>query len=293
MLNKLYYRLLLCFIYPLAWLPKQVLFGLAWVFYVFVYYLFPYRKSVVYTNLARSFPEKNYREIKKLTRQYYRFFADIFFENLYLLGSPVKKMKKNITFENSDLLQRYVDEGKSVVLMAGHYGNWEYLATLFIFFHTDFKIAYKEQHGVSDLLMKRIRQHLRAGQIIPMQHLLKYMLTHKHDPHFYVFIADQAPMHSPAGWTTFLNQETLFFNGAEKAAAHLDLPVVYVELMRKGRCRYHYTFTTVCERAKDLPEHDVTHRFAALLEESIRKHPPYWLWSHKRWKRRKDHRLSE
>lgn len=287
MVNKIYYRLLLCMLYPLAWLPKRILFVFADVFYLLACYVIQYRKAVIYTNLARSFPEKNYGEVKEMARQYYRFFADIFFENLYLLGTSAKKMKKMISVENAALLQKYSDEGKSVVVMLGHYGNWEYFSALFTFFDYDFKIAYKEQKGAFDLLMQKIRQHFRAGQIIPMQHLLKYMLTHRNEQHVYVFIADQAPPLSPTGWTTFLNQETQFFNGAEKAAAHLDLPVVYVEFLRKGRCRYHYVFTSICERAGGLPEHEVTHQFAALLEESIRRHPQYWLWSHKRWKRRR------
>ncbi len=291
MFTAIGYWLLLCIIYPLAWLPKRILFVLADCFYFFIYYLLPYRKSIVYTNLARSFPEKNYREIKRIARQYYRYFADMFFENLYMLGTPAKKVKRLVSFENIELPERYLKEGKSLVLIAAHYGNWEYIGTLGLFLHP--MIAYKEQLGVSDLLMKKIRRHFNNDQIIPMQHLLKFMLTHRKEQRTYIFIADQAPSLSATGWTTFLNQETVFYNGAEKAAAHLDLPVIYLEILRKGRGQYHLTFSSICERAGELPEHAITHTFAGLLEESIQRHPQYWLWSHKRWKRRRDSRLSE
>lgn len=285
MMENIRYWLLLCIIYPLAWLPKRVLFLFADIFYFIVYYLIPYRKSVVCTNLSRSFPEKSYGEIKQLAKQYYRYFADLFFENIYLLGASPEKLLGSTSFENMELLKNYYEEKKSVVVITGHYGNWEYMSLLFFFFK--FKIAYKEQKGAVDRLMKHIRSRFRDDQLIPMQQILRYMLTHKEEQRIYVFIADQSPTDKSKCWTTFLHQDTNFFGGAEKMAAHLDLPVVYMEILRKGRASYHFSFSSICETPKELPEHEVTIRFAALLEDAIKRNPQYWLWSHKRWKHKR------
>jgi KDO2-lipid IV(A) lauroyltransferase len=285
MIVKIRYWLLLSIIYPLTWLPKKVLFLFADIAYFIVYYLIKYRKSVVYINLSRSFPEKSYAEIRLLAKQYYRYFADLFFENIYLLGASSKKAAKIISFDNVELVENYCKEGKSLVLVTGHYSNWEYIVILTIFFNL--KVAYKEQKGAFDRFMKRIRLRYSEDQIIPMQHIMRYMLTHKEEQRLYVFIADQSPTDKSKCWTTFLHQDTNFFEGAEKMATHLDLPVVYLELSRKGRAAYHFSFTSICENPKELPEYEVTLRFAALLEKSIKQHPQYWLWSHKRWKRRR------
>ncbi|MDR2450106.1 MAG: lysophospholipid acyltransferase family protein [Prevotellaceae bacterium] len=282
MLTNLLYGLLLCLLYPLAWLPRRVLFILSDVMYFFFYHILNYRKSVVYTNLARSFPEKSYSEVKSIAKQYYHFFADLFFENIKTLGVPAKKASAYIMFENAGLITGYTQRGQSTVWVLGHFGNWEYLNFAGLLFNL--KIAYKPQHGAVDKLMKRIRTHYLKHIIIPTQHISRYMLTHQDEHASYVFIADQSPSSSSKAWTTFLHQDSLFFEGAEKLATRLNLPVFYVEMLRVARGKYKVVFTEICDDPKSLPEFEITRRFAALLEQSINRNPPYWLWSHKRWK---------
>ena len=284
-MTNIAYCLLLCVIYPLAWLPKRVLFLFADISYFLLYYLIKYRKSVIFINLSRSFPEKSYAEIKTLTKRFYRYFADLFFENIYMLGTSKKKMLKTVSFSNAELLENYGKEGKSVVMLTGHYNNWEYIGLLTHFFN--FKIAYKEQKGPFNRLMKRMRTRFSDSCIIPTQQIMRYMLTHRDEQRLYLFIADQSPTDKSKSWTTFLHQDTNFFEGAEKMATHLDLPVVYLELSRKGRASYHFSFTSICEQSKELPEHEITLNFVRLLEEAINRQPQYWLWSHKRWKHRR------
>jgi KDO2-lipid IV(A) lauroyltransferase len=285
MLTNLLYGLLLCFLYPLAWLPERVLFVLADVMYFFFRYILGYRKSVIYTNLARSFPEKSYSEIEGIAKQYYRFFADLFFENIKTLSISAKRAKDYITFENAGIITEYEKQGQSTVWVSGHFGNWEYFTLAGLYFNS--KIAYKQQHGAADKLMKRIRTRHLKSVIIPMQHISRYMLTHRDEQLSYVFIADQSPASSSKAWTTFLHQDSLFFEGAEKLATRLNLPVFYVEMLRTARGKYKAHFTQICDDPKSLPEFEITRRFAALLEQSINRNPQYWLWSHKRWKHKK------
>ncbi|MDR0738225.1 MAG: lysophospholipid acyltransferase family protein [Prevotellaceae bacterium] len=282
MLTNLLYGLLLCFLYPLARLPRCVLFVLSDVVYFFFYHVLSYRKSVVYTNLARSFPEKSYSEIKNMAGQYYHYFADLFFENIKTLGVSAKKASSFITFENAGPVIDYDRQGQNTVWVLGHFGNWEYLNFAGLYFNL--KIAYKPQHGVVDKLMKRIRTHYLKSIIIPMQQISRYMLTHQDEHVSYVFIADQSPSSSSKAWTTFLHQDSLFFEGAEKLATRCNLPVFYVEMLRVARGKYKVIFTKICDDPKSLPEFEITRRFAALLEQSINRNPQYWLWSHKRWK---------
>ena len=284
MMTKISYWLLMSIIYPLAWLPKKVLFLFADISYFMLYYLIKYRKSVIFINLSRSFPEKSYAEIKILAKRFYRYFADLFFENIYMLGTSKKRMLKTVSFDNIELIEKYCKEGKSVVMLTGHYSNWEYIALLTHFFN--FKIAYKEQIGPFDRLMRRMRTRFNESCIIPTQQIMRYMLTHRDEQRLYLFIADQSPSGLSKCWTTFLHQGTNFFEGAEKTAMHLGLPVVYLELSRKGRATYRFSFTSICENPKELPEHEITLRFVRLLEEAINRQPQYWLWSHKRWKHR-------
>jgi KDO2-lipid IV(A) lauroyltransferase len=269
-------------LYPLAWLPGRVLFALSDVGYFFFRYILGYRKSVIYTNLARSFPDKSYGEIKHIAKQYYRYFTDLFFENIKTLGTPLKKAEKLITFENAEALADYIQRGQSAVWMLGHFGNWEYFNVVSAYFNI--KVVYKQQSGVIDKIMKRMRLHYCKSATIPMQQISRYMLTHQDEHLSYVFIADQSPSSSSKAWTTFLHQDSLFFEGAEKLATRRNLPVFYVETLRTARGKYKIAFIKICDDPKSLPEFEITRRFAALLEQSINRNPQYWLWSHKRWK---------
>ena len=263
-------------------MPRRVLFVFSDVAYFFFCYVLSYRKSVVYTNLARSFPEKSYGEIRNIATQYYRFFTDLFFENIKTLGVSAKRASAYITFENAGLVTAHTQRGQSTVWVLGHLGNWEYLS--FAGLHFNLKIAYKPQHGAVDKLMKRIRRHYLRSIIIPMQQISRYMMTHRDECLSYVFIADQSPAASSKARTTFLHQDSLFFEGAEKLATRLNLPVFYVDMQRTARGRYRATFIKICDDPAGLPEFEVTRRFAALLEQSINRQPAHWLWSHKRWK---------
>jgi KDO2-lipid IV(A) lauroyltransferase len=286
-MSTLCYWLFLALLYPVSWLPGRVLFAFSDVLYVVVYYIFGYRKSVVYTNLARSFPEKNYDEIKKIAKQFYRYFSDVYLETARTLRFSRAKMGKAVTLENPALLARYVQQGKSVVIVTAHYGNWEYLMALML--HFPMKFVYKPQSiRAVDKLMTRLRTHYQRDCMVPMQAVARYMFRHKTEGHNYVFIADQSPSPQSKYWGRFLNQDTLFFGGAEKLARTFDLPVLYAQMQRIKRGHYRLTFVPVCERAAQLPEHEITRRCAALMEQSIVREPAFWLWTHKRWKRRKN-----
>jgi KDO2-lipid IV(A) lauroyltransferase len=282
MLTNLLYGLLLCFLYPLSWLPRSVLFVLSDVVYFFFCRVLGYRKSVIYTNLSRSFPEKSYSEIRSLAKQYYHYFSDLFFENIRTLGAPARKAKRFIEFENVEMVADYIQRGQSMMWVLGHFGNWEYFNIVGIYFNI--KVVYKPQSGAIDKVMKRIRLHYLKTATVPMQQVSRYMLTHQDEHLSYVFIADQSPSSTSKARTTFLHQDSLFFEGAEKLATRCNLPVFYVEMLRTTRGKYKVIFTKICDDPKHLPEFEITRRFAALLEQSISRNPQYWLWSHKRWK---------
>jgi KDO2-lipid IV(A) lauroyltransferase len=285
-MSTLCYWLFLVVLYPLACLPGRVLFALSDVLYVMIYYIFGYRKSVVYTNLARSFPEKNYGEIKKIAKRFYRYFTDLYIETIRTLCFSRAKMDWMVPIENPEVLDRYRQQNRSTVMVTAHYGNWEYF--LKISLHSPLKVAYKPQSvRAVDKLMTHLRTHYQHDSIVPMQHIARFMLRHKAEEWHYMFIADQSPSPQSKCWVRFLNQDTLFFGGAEKLAQALDLPVLYVEMLRTKRGQYRIVFTPVCEHAAQLPEHEITRRCAELMEQTILREPAYWLWTHKRWKRKR------
>ena len=96
-------------------------------------------------------------------------------------------------------------------------------------------------------------------------------------------ITDQWPS-GDRYWTTFLGQETAFLNGAERIAKMMNFPVFYCELTktRRGYCEAEFKLMTATP--KETGEGEITEMFSQRLEQTLRREPAYWLWSHKRWK---------
>jgi Kdo2-lipid IVA lauroyltransferase/acyltransferase len=44
----------------------------------------------------------------------------------------------------------------------------------------------------------------------------------------------------------------------------------------------------ITEFPKETDEYEITESHVRMLEKAIREHPDNWLWSHRRWKHKKD-----
>ena len=103
-----------------------------------------------------------------------------------------------------------------------------------------------------------------------------------------LFGADQSPTSvRTAYWTTFLNQETGVMIGSEKYAKQYDYPVVFGKVTKVKRGYYEFEFIPLADNPTTTAFGEITELHTRLLEEIIMENPQYWLWSHKRWKRKK------
>ena len=101
------------------------------------------------------------------------------------------------------------------------------------------------------------------------------------------FIADQTPPPSKAHWMTFLNQDTAVFKGTEALARKLDLPVIYMSVIRESRGHYRLHSELLVEHPGELPENALTELHTRRLEQDIIAYPETWLWTHRRWKHKR------
>ena len=135
-------------------------------------------------------------------------------------------------------------------------------------------------------MFKRIRSRFGAVNV-PKHSTAKEMIKlYRSKQHFVLgLITDQSPnMNEAHYWTTFLNQDTVFMDGAERLAKMMDIPVFYCELTRKSRGYCQVDFELITDASKQTADGEITEEFARRLEQTIRRDPSYWFWSHRRWK---------
>ncbi len=277
-------------IYGISILPFWWLFLLSDLLFVILYHLIGYRKQVVINNLTNSFPEKSREELEHIQRKFYRYFCDLILETVKSLTISPQTLRKRISFDDLAIFKKYKQQDQSIVIVMGHWGNWELGGARFAVepYHRLFVIYHPLNNKYFDRLVYHMRTRLGNG-LYAMKDTLRGMIRHKEELTATAFIADQTPSPKDAYWIEFLNQNTPFFKGTGRIAQKLNYPVVYISIKRVGRGYYKvFAEDLVPEPASTTPE-DILIRFTRRLEQDIREIPHIWLWSHRRWK----HKLSE
>ena len=273
-------------IYIVSYSPFWVLYGVSNFFFFLIYYVFGYRKDVVYQNLKSSFPDKDEIELKKLQKEFFKYLCDIVLESLKTVTWNEKHVRARTKMFGVEELNRLYEENKSIVIVMGHYGNWEWAGPCFSINckHT-LNVVYKP---LSNPYFEKmfVGSRTKFGTIITKRkNTLKAMIGNRKKLMATALIADQAPTPiQTAVWMDFLGQDTPVFEGPEKIAKKLDQTVVYMHVKRVGRGYYEVHPTLISETPKETGELEITTKFNRMLENNIQEDPVTWLWSHKRWK---------
>lgn len=272
-------------------LPLPVLYIFSDLIYPFFYYFPGYRKKVVRTNLLNSFPEKSIEEIIAIEKKFYKHLCDLFIETFKLTHMNNANLMKRYRVTNPELLERLYNEGRDVVAVLGHYGNWEWLVCLPLYTRYQMVSIYKplqNRHFDRHMLNARSRNGMK---VTPMSHIVRDVISLRNENtrSLFAFITDQTP---PKGdikfWTAFLNQDTPVYLGAEKVAVKYDMSVVFFKIRKIKRGFYTLTVDLLFESSAGLNEHQVTETHVRKLEDIIKENPEYWIWSHRRWKHKRE-----
>jgi KDO2-lipid IV(A) lauroyltransferase len=270
----------------LGYTPFWLIYLWADLFYVVAFRLIGYRKKTVIQNLRNSFPEKSDREIRRLTRRFYRHFADLIVETIKAFQMPEKTLNKRVHYKNPEVLDELYVQGKSVALLSGHYGNWEWTLTLPKHIRYPVNVIYRSiEEETFDQYMKTVRS--RFGMVmIPAVTSLRTMLGFEKAGQLTAtyYLTDQTALKDTQYWMIFMNQETAVFPGPEKVASRLRQAVVFMDIQKVRRGHYEVEFTKLFDDASLTKPFEVTKAHVRFLEDIIRKRPEFWLWSHKRWK---------
>ena len=287
--NTAYY-LLYGLLYMFALLPMTLLYLLSDVLYYAVYYIIRYRRKVVRQNIAMAFPEKDESECRVIERRFFHFLTDYVVETIKVLHISDAGMKRRMRFENAGLIDRLTGEGRSVILLLGHYGNWEWIPSLTLWCDSSRFVGGQIYRPLRNRCFDRLFLHLRTRfgtECIAKKDTLRVLLQHKRagKPFVTGFMADQTP--SPANihhWVTFMGMPTPVLTGYETLARKLDAAIVYIDVEVLSRGRYRATFKLAEEHPVATEGFPVADRYMAAMEHTIRRAPHAWLCTHKRWK---------
>jgi KDO2-lipid IV(A) lauroyltransferase len=275
------------FVLPLSYLPLGILYKLSDLLYFIFTRIFAYRKTVILGNIQRSYLTKSDAEHQQLVKEFYRHFSDILVEGIKNLTISKQQLKKRMVVRNPELMHEFYDEKRNVILVSGHFNNWEWLisAQNLLFKHQAFGIGMPMTNKFWDKKVNQRRERFGMQVINSSNYQIKFR-TFKKKPFAVLTLGDQSPAHSTKSyWLNFLNQDTAVLFGTEQMANDYDFTVVFFVIHKIKRGFYELELKLITKNAKSMDWGEITEMHTKLLEDEIIKNPSQWLWSHKRWKR--------
>ena len=272
----------------LAWLLRKVL---------------RYRYSTVMINLSRSFPDRKYKEIDRMAKDFYRHLGEIFAEAIWFGGSSYKRLYDSgiVTVTNPEELNELFLSTPSMTVLSTHCGNWELMGG-FLGYRTpsgekvaireeDIRVVYKKlSNPVADEVFKRNRiaplERVGTSCEIESMNILRCAVSNRDKRLVYIYPTDQAPYRNagkhPIG--EFMHQQTNVMLGSVGVACKLSHSVMYMKMKRVERGRYEMTLIPICRNASEMTPEEIMRKYYDLLQEELNETPCNWLWTHKRWK---------
>lgn len=276
-------------------LPYRALYVISDIANLVLYHIVRYRRDIVRRNITSAFPEKSLEECISIERGFYKWFCDYFVETVKLMSVSRQELLSRIEFRGIDKIEECFDRGQTCAGILGHYGNWELLSAtgLVIKKHPEAVIGliyHPLRSQLFDRLFINMRQSM-GGVCVPKKDILRYLVSFRSQNlmNLFGYIADQAPRYRNIHlWLPFLNHDTPVFTGAERIMRKMNNAVFYIDVERPERGKYIYTFKLMTDKPGEMPEFEITKKFFVMLEQTIRREPRFYLWSHNRWKRTRE-----
>lgn len=274
-------------LYLISKMPLKILYIFSDIIFFLNYYFVGYRKKIITQNLKNSFPEKSPKEIAEIRKKFYLNFSDYLAETVKSFTMSKTETRVRMQHINQHLFHEAKQEGKNIILLAGHVFNWEWMNALATVVPQNncHPVYRKVNSEFWENQMKKVRSKF-GNQALEANEVIMNIFRSKNDgDSIYLFVADQTPHSSHVNYgLEFLNQRTPAFIGYDKLATRMDFVFLYTEMKKVKRGHYQINYSRIEPDGEKFVNNEVVKKFHKLLENTIKKRPDNYLWSHRKWK---------
>ncbi len=259
-----------------------------------IYRLVPVRRRVVLSNMRRVFGSLlDGPDYLRLAQAFYAHMGLFIVETLAYTLKPIRRIAGEVRVENMEIPLRAAELGRGLILLTGHFGNWEIASAAgslqFPQYRGKFHFLRRpiSTRWIDELVLRRFR---RAGlKVIPKKNSLLEILDLLTRNEALVFIMDQhASVPKDGIPVEFFGEEAGTFRSLALIAKASGAPVIPAQSFREESGRHVLRF----EEPLPWIDHDDpreetrlnTRAYNAALERMVLRHPEQWFWMHKRWK---------
>jgi KDO2-lipid IV(A) lauroyltransferase len=275
----------------IAWAePRQI--EVPW-FGKLLYHLFPYRRRVVFGNLRRVFgDEVSEADLGRLAQAYYAHYVRFMVEFVRLPFMSARRRQAWVRVENSESPLRAHAQGKGLLLLTGHFGNFEVATVVGI---TQFPAYRGKFHFVRRALKPRLLNDFvtwrfrRAGfGSLSKRGSLDTIIELLQRSEVIVYTFDQHAGKKDGITVDFFGHPAGTFKSVAILALATGAPVIPASSWREpdGSHVLHFEEPLPLIECDDPGEaiRRNTRSYNAALERLLLRHPEQWIWMHRRWK---------
>lgn len=255
--------------------------------------LLPLRRRVILDNLRRVFGESvSYLEIERLAQAHYAHLWRLGSEFLRFRWMSEEQKRATVDIENVDVFKRALERGKGILVLTGHFGNWEVatVAGLGWFPQMRGRIHFVRRPIKPRWLDRFVNWRFQQAGfgVLPKRGSLDAILDALAAGDAVVFPFDQHAGPPDGIEVDFFGHPAWTFKSLALLALVSEAQVLPAASWRKPDGRHVLRFE---EALSPLTGADVgaeirhnTRAYNGALERLILRHPEQWYWVHRRWK---------
>lgn len=274
----------------LGLIPRKWAFRLGNCLGHFLYLVDKKHREIVLQNLTQAFGrEKTRYEIRMLAKRVFKNTLQIVFEIGWSLNLDEKRLRESFTIEGRSHIKKAYEKGQGVLVLTGHFGNWELLSVIGAMLAYPLSVLYRPlDFKPLDRFFVNLRTRFE-GKLIPLKGSMFTILKSLKQGEMVVLLMDQNVDWYEGVFVDFMGYRACTNKGLALIALKTRAPVIPVFVVREKD-----GFT-----AKILPEvplkitgdttrdvEDNTQQYNQVIESFLRRYPDQWFWLHQRWKTR-------
>jgi KDO2-lipid IV(A) lauroyltransferase len=247
------------------------------------------RKKVALRNLEASFShEKSERELKQILHRNYRHFGRVLMEFAQIPLLKRDTILERIPIHNIQLVFEAIGQGKGLMILSGHFGNWEYMAAALANVGPQLYCVFKEQKNLAvDNIIKQFRMNVGLRPFKVKGGAAKGILNALKEKNAVLILIDQDAGRK-GEMIKFLGRPASTARGPALIAIKHRVPVIMAFGIREkdGLIRVHLEKFPDIDQFSDNDEgvKQFLIGYNKILEQYIRQYPAQWFWLHRRWK---------
>ena len=267
-------------------LPRRIALALGRGLGIFIYHVYPLRKSIALNNLELAFPHYKLEKKISILKACYKHYGMVVVDFFRL---PIIKRKLNkeiVTIPKNNI--EFMKNNPGGIILSGHLGNWEYIGPMLSNHNIKSAgVAVIQKNSTSNRFFNKLRasDHMK---VLPVNCGSETMIQHIKNGYYLGLISDQN-----AGRK---GTEALFFHkpvSVPKGAAVFHLktnsPILLGFCILSKDLNYELSFQEL--NLEKLPQDSnkaivkINQQYTSLLEKVVTKYPEQYFWFHRKWNR--------